>query len=85
MDERERFKRAEEIFLAAAACEGDERDAVIRARCAGDAALESDVRGMLAHDQAKTRPLDRSAFAAVLPASVGGYRILRKIEAGGMG
>ena len=39
---------AEEIFLALADLSPDEREAAIRERCGGDAALRSEVEGLLA-------------------------------------
>jgi serine/threonine-protein kinase len=49
---REKFKRAEELFLEATELEPDKRQIFLDQACEGDAALRREVDALLAHDQA---------------------------------
>jgi serine/threonine protein kinase len=74
--EADRFREAKRLFAEAAARPAAERDGWIEGACGGDASLLAEVRGLLAAD----------AEAAVpLPDRIGGFRIVRRIGAGGMG
>jgi serine/threonine protein kinase len=57
--------------------------------CAGDDELRREVESLLAQDVSRDGPIERvavdAASASVLPATIGGYRVLRLIGEGGMG
>ncbi len=76
--ETERFRDAKRLFAEAAGRPPDERERWLEGACGGDASLLAEVRGLLAADaEAET--------AVPLPDRIGGFRIVRRIGAGGMG
>jgi eukaryotic-like serine/threonine-protein kinase len=97
----ERLALVEEIFLAAAGCQGPARDELIRARCGDDAALRAEVESLLSHDDGtEDQVLDVPLVApAVLPRNlvesegpaltpgtrIGAYTIEGVLGTGGMG
>lgn len=92
-DQPDRHERLGELFLAAEKLEPAERRAFLDAECGDDRALRDELEAMLSKDPAG---LDARAGEAIareartldpdeLPASIGGYRVLRRIGAGGMG
>ncbi|MBX3352939.1 MAG: serine/threonine protein kinase [Phycisphaeraceae bacterium] len=98
MNTPERFKRVEEVFLAASRLRGPEREAYLDERCAGDDSLRSEVAALLREDDATRGVLDRAIVGAPdldalergvaeapMPERVGRYRLLRCLGRGGMG
>ncbi|MFN8589435.1 MAG: serine/threonine-protein kinase [Candidatus Eisenbacteria bacterium] len=92
MSDAARWRRAQELFLAAAALPESAREAFVARECAGDEALGRDVRALLAADGADGSLLDRgvahaarAVFASGAPENVGRYRLLRRIGEGGGG
>ncbi|MCA9728075.1 MAG: serine/threonine protein kinase, partial [Candidatus Eisenbacteria bacterium] len=88
----DRTRRASEIFQNAAELPESEREAYLEAACAGDAALDAEVRSLLQHlraaDTFLERPPVRLAPSGVRlddPNQVGPYRILHRIGEGGFG
>ncbi len=92
--------RAKDVFLDALERGADERDAFVGAACAGDAELAARVRALLdAHGRASgvlqgTPPLPSLPHLPARPAqdddaapgaSVGSYRLVRELGAGGFG
>jgi serine/threonine protein kinase/tetratricopeptide (TPR) repeat protein len=92
----ERWQQVEALFHDALTRRGAERDAWLAEACGGDAALEADVRSLLAREPASDNFL---AVPALTPSSgitpravsevaidrVAQYRILRRLGEGGMG
>jgi serine/threonine-protein kinase len=95
--ETDRFRRAEELFHAAAELAPEARAGYLATAAAGDAELRAEVEALLA--AAAERPTFLEAPAAqaalsgagaepeplALPATLGPYRLLREIGRGGMG
>jgi len=96
MPDSAHFSLLAELFETARALDADERAAYLARRCNGDAALLARVRGLLRHHESTHGPfveplaLDTSGLLAAaappaVPASIGGYTVVRLIGAGGMG
>ncbi|MFY9561770.1 MAG: protein kinase [Terriglobales bacterium] len=97
----ERWKQVDELLESALALPSDRRDEFLRQACAGDAALEKEVRSLLnSHENlgsflegpairvaAQTIALAeaREAGDSVLGQTISHYRVLRKLGSGGMG
>ena len=92
----ERFARIRAVYLAAARLTGAEQDAYLSGACAGDPALEAEVRELLAlgePDDASVealvagvaRELKDDIEEDVALEAVGPYRILKVLGRGGMG
>jgi hypothetical protein len=88
----ERLQRVRELFEAASAAEEPARCALLDRECGSDADMRSEVESLLSADQAPHPILDRTLVVpALVPGklaagdSVGRYRIVREIGAGGMG
>lgn len=92
----ERFARIRAVYLAADKLSGGERDAYLSEACAGDPALETDVRELLARGDPEERPIDElvAGVAKSIADSmddesaidaVGPYRVLETLGRGGMG
>lgn len=98
VSERERWEKVQAIFHAVVESAVEDRDAALRASCAGDASLEADVREILAED-GQTSGLLEANLAELADELTGGaaetlsrlrdqigpYRILRMLGEGGMG
>lgn len=98
MSSPERFRLVEEVFLAASRLRGQERDAYLDERCAGDDALRAEVASLLREDDASRGMLDRALVGRIdldalerdaaegpMPERLGRYRLLRRLGRGGMG
>ena len=101
MTERERHQRAKRLFLDAVRLESNQHDAFLDSACGEDADLRSEVKSLLREDEAagsSLGPLSRlgellqvreetatGVDETSLPASIGRYRILRRLGEGGMG
>jgi tetratricopeptide (TPR) repeat protein len=95
MTDRDHFRRVEELFAWAVGLGASERDALLNEACAGDAAMRGAVEAMLRADACASDRLERGPgvpAAEVLrqgawrdPERVAGYRIVRRLGAGGMG
>ncbi len=87
----ERWRRMQDIFLAAAACPRAERDALLATECGSDGAMRARIERMLNVDAEPASLLDRPAPVPTPPAPsrvgtrVGPYRVLRELGRGGMG
>ena len=92
----EKIKRAEEIFQIAIDLPVEERERVLRERCADDGGLRAFVERLLSHDAVGlgefmcnpvfTPALDEATAAqAALPERIGHYEIIRVVGEGGMG
>ena len=90
----EQARRANDVLEALLAAPPAERDALLRARCAGDVELESLVRRLAAHavdDTATASPAAlREAFSSLFAegrpregGQVGAYRLCRRLGSGG--
>lgn len=95
------YQKIRQIYLAARMLTGDARAGYIAETCAGDADLQAEVQRYLAEDRGSTASLGvphldgmlsivqqaaaQLAIAEPIPETIGRYRILRKIGAGGMG
>ncbi len=87
-----RHRRASELFLACCQKTGEERAAFLNESCGEDRELIEQVEGMLEFEERRPEFLAASAVRGVLsarddklPASIGPFRILRKLGQGGMG
>lgn len=87
-----RWKNLKVIFTEAAELPDAERAVFLEGRCAGDAALRSEIEKMLAADAEDTGGLSGDAFelfngkiSESLPEYIGKYRILSEVGRGGMG
>jgi len=86
----ERHERIGALFLEACRLPPEERRAFLESACGGDNALLAEAESLLAHEDADhvSRAADallEGALEASMPESIGGYRILARIGAGGMG
>ena len=94
----ERWKQVDGILQSALDLAPEEREAFLRQACAGDQALEHEVRSLLAADQPagnflETPAIDIAARAMArgqsgdieIGAAVSHYRIVGKLGGGGMG
>ncbi|MFZ4574350.1 MAG: serine/threonine-protein kinase, partial [Phycisphaerales bacterium] len=85
--DREFFRRAEEVFVAAIEAPETERAAVMERMTAGDTDLLRHVRQLLSQHDQSAGFLEPPAVArdASFPAAIGPFRILRTLGAGGAG
>ena len=97
----ERWKQVDNLLQSALLVPSDRRDEFLRQACAGDAALEQEVRSLLTSHRniggflerpairvaAQTIALTeaRQASDSVLGQTISHYRVLRKLGSGGMG
>ena len=93
----EPFGRVEEVFHAALACAGAERDSLIERECAGDERLRAEVESLISYFEKPGEFIERPAFEDGLGLiggarprlrdgqTLGNYRIIRLLGAGGMG
>ncbi len=93
--DRDTYQRATELFADASELPAVEQERFLTGACGADPELLHQVRRMLAGDL-RASPLDRPAIAALvpddprnadtlLPAEIGGFRVLARLGAGGMG
>ena len=92
---RDEWRHVEEIFLAALEKDGDTRSRYLDEVCEGNADLRAEVESLLAHDSDGTQIFKSvvSEAASKLAGSpdkhinskIGPYRILRRLDEGGMG
>ena len=92
-----RWEQVQAIFHEAAALAGPDRDVFLDRACAGDAELRSTVTALLAEDPRDGMLLDRDVRrvaadilaegldAALPPATIGRYTVIRRLGEGGMG
>src|SRR5688572_24533674 len=89
-----RWHRISELLDRTLACPPEERAAFIDAECAGDPALASEMKSLLAAQTVEHGPLESLAAALGSPAEgdesaasvrVGPYRLVRELGRGGMG
>ncbi|MEZ6243274.1 MAG: serine/threonine-protein kinase [Phycisphaerales bacterium] len=95
MTDRDLFQRADRIFREVCDLPAGERDGRIAASCGGDAELEMEVRALLDADSSPLAgALNTPAVAMTAgevageeqtPERIGGFRIIRRLGAGGMG
>lgn len=94
--ERERWQQIDRIFKSALERAPSERDAFLDEVCRSDVALRSEVESLIAHDHAgsfmddpafedATRLLTQHRTSFLRGQSLGPYKILEQIGAGGMG
>ncbi len=94
----ERWHRLEAVFDAVADLPAEAQDAALAAACAGDDALEADVRRLLEHDRthgarvaavldgvARLPAPDGDPDDAAVGRRLGPYRLVRELGSGGMG
>lgn len=97
MSKTELWRRASELFDRVADLQGEERERILSAECAGDPALRAEVERLLRADQCTSNPLDRDivgeASTLLLDGDAeqqcgqrfGPYKIVRLLAQGGMG
>lgn len=100
MNDRARFSRVESLFQRACEMDRAAREQWLDEQCAGEAGLRQEVQALLDEDAAPHGPLDappqlgsslladsvrEMAGSMEMPHRIDGYRIVRKIGAGGMG
>jgi len=81
-------RRALSIFEDALDAEDDAREPLISAACAGDAALEAEVRRLLKADALAERAMPAGGLQpreGPMPTRIGHYRIVERLGQGGMG
>lgn len=94
--DRERWQQIDTIFKSALERAPFERAAFLDEACRSDAVLRSEVESLIAHDQAgsfmddpafedATRLLTQDRTGSLVGQTLGPYKILRQIGAGGMG
>ena len=97
--EARRWKQVEEVLQSALDRPPTDREAFVRAACAGDETLEREVRSLLSRDESAAGFLSRPAVlradgaglaiedsaAAPVGHTIGRYCILKKLGSGGMG
>jgi tetratricopeptide (TPR) repeat protein len=93
----ERWKRIDNLLHAALDRPTAEREAFMRQECAGDEALEREVRSLIASDreagsfldhpvvERPAEPLEESTVTDLAGGTISHYRILEMLGAGGMG
>ena len=91
--DRDRYRRAGELFAAALPLEGEARRHALAAATADDPELRRLVEQMLGADMTPLPTLERAVLRvadavlpdAALPERIGSYRIVRRLGGGGMG
>ncbi len=94
--ERERWQRIDSLFKAALDLAPGERSAFLDESCAGDAGLRKEIESLLAHDRAGSflgspaseeaaRLLAADGAGSLAGQTIGPYKVLERIGAGGMG
>jgi len=85
----DRWSRIAAIYESAIERPADDRRRFLLDACAGDDDLRCEVESLLAQEVSRDGPIERVAADAAavtpLPATIGGYRVLRLIGEGGMG
>ena len=92
--DRERWQQIDTIFKSALERAPSERNAFLDEVCRSDASLRSEVESLIAHDQAgsfmddpafedATRLLTQDRTGSLVGQTLGPYKILRQIGAGG--
>jgi serine/threonine protein kinase/tetratricopeptide (TPR) repeat protein len=92
---RDEWRHVEEILLAALEKDGDARSRYLDEACRGNAGLRAEVESLLAHDSDGTQVLKSVVSEAAsklagspdkhIDSKIGPYRILRRLDEGGMG
>jgi serine/threonine protein kinase/TolB-like protein/Flp pilus assembly protein TadD len=94
--DRERWQQIDTIFKSALECAPSDRPAFLDEACRSDISLRSEVESLIAHDQARSfmdnpgfedaaRLLTHGRTGSLLGQTLGPYKILGQIGAGGMG
>src|SRR4051794_14604346 len=92
----ERWQRIDDILQSALDCPNGERDAFLKAACAGDDGLEQEVRSLLSSDGQAGGFLSQPAIHVAaktlaredetpITGTISHYRILENLGRGGMG